>query len=145
MPDSSPGFPGATGGKEPACQRRRCKGLGFNHWVRKIMATHSSILAWRIPWTEEPGGLQSMGSHRVGYRVQPIAAALHFPSLVQCAMCSFSNPKCQLAFSRHPHTYVAFHKHLTYRPSSPTQRLMVNSGFPPWMPLFQSPFLQSPA
>ena len=31
------------------------------------MATHSSILAWRIPWTEEPGGLQSMGSQRVGY------------------------------------------------------------------------------
>ena len=31
------------------------------------MATHSSILAWRIPWTEEPGGLQSMGSPRVGY------------------------------------------------------------------------------
>ena len=33
----------------------------------KEMATHSSILAWRIPWTEEPGGLQSMGSQRVGY------------------------------------------------------------------------------
>jgi hypothetical protein len=31
------------------------------------MATHSSILAWRVPWTEEPGGLQSMGSQRVGY------------------------------------------------------------------------------
>jgi len=31
------------------------------------MATHSSILAWRIPWTEEPGGLQSMGSQRVGH------------------------------------------------------------------------------
>ena len=30
------------------------------------MATHSNILTWRIPWTEEPGGLQSMGSHRVG-------------------------------------------------------------------------------
>ena len=33
----------------------------------KEMATHSSILAWRIPWTEEPGGLLSMGSHRVGH------------------------------------------------------------------------------
>ena len=31
------------------------------------LATHASILAWRIPWTEEPGGLQSMGSHRVGH------------------------------------------------------------------------------
>ena len=33
--------------------------------LEKDMATHSSILAWRIPWTEEPGGLQSMGSQRV--------------------------------------------------------------------------------
>ena len=44
----------------------------FDPWVRKIppeegMATHSSILTWRIPWTEEPGGLWSIGSHRVGY------------------------------------------------------------------------------
>ena len=35
--------------------------------LEKEMATHSSVLAWRIPWTEEPGGLQSMGSQRVGY------------------------------------------------------------------------------
>ena len=35
--------------------------------LEKGMATHSSILAWRIPWTEEPGGLQSMGSQRVGH------------------------------------------------------------------------------
>ena len=35
--------------------------------VEKAMATHSGVLAWRIPWTEEPGGLQSMGSLRVGY------------------------------------------------------------------------------
>ena len=36
-------------------------------YVEKHMATHSSILAWRILWTEEPGGLLSMGSHRVGH------------------------------------------------------------------------------
>ena len=35
--------------------------------LEKEKATHSSILAWRIPWTEEPGGLQSMGSQRVGH------------------------------------------------------------------------------
>ena len=35
--------------------------------IEKEMATHSSTFAWRIPWTEEPGGLQSMGSQRVGY------------------------------------------------------------------------------
>ena len=42
--------------------------LFVNHTsVEKAMATHSSFLAWRIPWTEEPGGLPSMGSHRVGH------------------------------------------------------------------------------
>ena len=35
--------------------------------LEKAMATHFSILAWQIPWTEEPGGLPSMGSHRVGH------------------------------------------------------------------------------
>ena len=40
--------------------------LSQEHPLEKGMATHSSILAWRIPWREEPGGLQSMGLHRVG-------------------------------------------------------------------------------
>ena len=39
--------------------------LGWEDPLEEDMATHSSILAWRIPWTEEPGGLQSMGLHRV--------------------------------------------------------------------------------
>ena len=39
------------------------------------MATHSSVLAWRIPGTEEPGGLPSMGSHRVGHNWSDLAAA----------------------------------------------------------------------
>ena len=51
-------------------QCRRLRRLRFNPWIGKIleedMAARSSILAWRIPWTEEPGGLQSMGSQRVG-------------------------------------------------------------------------------
>jgi len=52
------GFPSGVGGKEPACQRRRCKRCGFNPWVKipwwgsRGMAIHSSILAWRSPWTE---------------------------------------------------------------------------------------------
>ena len=44
--------------------------LGLVHWddpAEKEMATHSGVLAWRIPGTEEPGGLLSMGSHRVGH------------------------------------------------------------------------------
>ena len=39
----------------------------LNRWSEKAMAPHSSPLAWKIPWVEEPGRLQSMGSHRVGY------------------------------------------------------------------------------
>ena len=40
------------------------------------MAPHSSTVAWKIPWTEEPGGLQSMGSHRVGQDCSDLAAAV---------------------------------------------------------------------
>ena len=45
------------------------------HALEKEMATHSSVLAWRIPGTEEPGGLPSMGSHRVGHYWSDLAAA----------------------------------------------------------------------
>ena len=45
------------------------------HALEKEMATHSSVLAWRIPGTGEPGGLLSMGSHRVGYDSSNLAAA----------------------------------------------------------------------
>ena len=41
--------------------------LGLEDPLEEEIATHSSILAWKIPWTEEPGRLQSMGSQRVGY------------------------------------------------------------------------------
>ena len=46
--------------------------------LEKEMATHSSFLAWRIPGTGEPGGLPSMGSHRVGHDWSNLAAATHF-------------------------------------------------------------------
>ena len=42
----------------------RIRSLGWEYSLEEEMATHSSILAWRIPWTEEPGGLQSMGSQK---------------------------------------------------------------------------------
>ena len=45
----------------------RVQSLGPEDPLKKEMATHSSILAWRIPWTEDPGGLQSMGSQTVGH------------------------------------------------------------------------------
>ena len=69
------GFPGASVHKEPTCQCRRHRRPGFPPWasfppvillqedpLEEEMATRSSTLAWRILWTEEPGGLQSVGS-----------------------------------------------------------------------------------
>ena len=49
----------------PAMQKTQVQSLGWEDPLEKEMATHSSILAWRIPWTEEPGGLHSTGSQRV--------------------------------------------------------------------------------
>ena len=49
----------------PAMQKTRVQSLGQEDVLEKGMATHSTILGWEIPWTEEPGGLQSMGSQRV--------------------------------------------------------------------------------
>ena len=51
----------------PAVQETCAQSLGGEDPLEKEMATHSSILAWRIPWMEEPGGLQSTGSQRVGH------------------------------------------------------------------------------
>ena len=51
----------------PAMQKTWVGSLGQEDPLEKEMAAHSSALAWKIPWTEEPGGLQSMGSQRVGH------------------------------------------------------------------------------
>ena len=51
----------------PTMWETQVQSLGQEDLLEKEMATHSSILAWKIPWTEEPGGLQSMGLQRVGH------------------------------------------------------------------------------
>ena len=51
----------------PTMQETRVRPLGWEDPLEKEMATHSSTLAWRNPWMEEPGGLQSMGPQRVGH------------------------------------------------------------------------------
>ena len=51
----------------PAMRETWVRSLGWEDPLEEGMATHSSLLAWRIPWTEEPGGLQSTGSQRVGH------------------------------------------------------------------------------
>ena len=59
------GSPGGSDGKESACTQVRS--LSQVDLLEKGIAAHSSVLAWRIPWTEEPGRLQSMRSQRVGH------------------------------------------------------------------------------
>ena len=57
------GFPGGSTVKNPpATQEMRVQSLGWEDPLEEKTATHSSIPVWEIPWTEEPGGLQSMGS-----------------------------------------------------------------------------------
>ena len=72
-----PGSPGGASGKELTCQCRICKRHGLDPWLGKShgegMAVDSSILAWRIPWTEEPGGLQSIGLQRVRHDSNDLA------------------------------------------------------------------------
>ena len=61
-------FPDGSDGKQSACDAGDLDSIpGWEDPLEKEIETPSSILAWRIPWTEEPGGLQSMGSHRVGH------------------------------------------------------------------------------
>ena len=56
----------------PAMQETRIRSLGWEDPLEKGMATHSSVLAWIIPWTKESGGLQSTGSQRVGHKGEMI-------------------------------------------------------------------------
>ena len=70
----------------PAMQKMWVRSLGWEDPLEKETATHSSIPAWGIPWTEEPGGLQSMGSQRVGHErisnthVQVLTGPIPIPS-----------------------------------------------------------------
>ena len=64
------GFPGGSASEESMCtaaQETPVRSLGREDPLEKEMESYSSILAWRIPWTEEPGRLQSMGSQKVGH------------------------------------------------------------------------------
>ena len=70
----------------PLMQETQVRSLGWEDPLEKEMVTHASILAWRIPWTEKPGGLQSTGSQRVGHDWAPSPS----PSGVHRCACMFS-------------------------------------------------------
>ena len=61
------GFPGGSDGKVPTMRETQVQSLGREDLLEKEMAPHSSILALKIPWAEEPGRLYTMGSKRVGH------------------------------------------------------------------------------
>ena len=83
----------------PAMQETRIRSLGWKDPLEKIMATHSSILAWRIPWTEEPGGLQSMGSERVGHSSSYIFARVNMRLMKQSNSRTFNDFKNTAVYS----------------------------------------------
>ena len=91
------------------------------------MATHSSILAWRVPGMEEPGGLPSMGSHRVGHNWSDLAAAAAFPGCrvnisqwkkwLQCIFCSLQWSGHPLCWTGHKDTgknFMSFLETITF-------------------------------
>ena len=91
------GFPGGSDGNRICVQ---CRKPGFNPGgedpLEKGMATHSIILAWRIPWTEEPGKLQSTGLQRVGHNwAQQHLAIIPFYSLPRSQLFHLWNGNCQ--------------------------------------------------
>ena len=95
----------------PAVQKTRVRSLGWEDPLEKEMVTHFSILAWKISWTEEPGGLQSMGSQRVGHdwvtntqhvmSGTSISSYLEFSEFLRCRLIfssdviSFSHSSCK--------------------------------------------------
>ena len=90
------------------------------------MATHSSVLAWRIPGTGEPGGLPSMGSHGVGHDWSDLAAAAAAAHVVTDSVC------CSHGYSPSP-------EHCPFSPGSLTQSPRLVSLLPTWPTLLQCP------
>ena len=79
--------PGSSAGKESACNAGKPGSIpGREHPLEKGMATHSSILAWKIPWTEELGRLQSMGSQRVRHDWAANTFTFHFFHAIVCSI-----------------------------------------------------------
>ena len=68
----------------PTMRETQVQSLGREDPLEKDMATHSSILAWKIPWTEEPGGLQSMGLQRVGHDSATSLLKRKLPKVTKC-------------------------------------------------------------
>ena len=81
-------------------QENRVQSLGWEDSLEKAMATHSSIIAWKIPWTEEPGRLQSMGSQKI--QTQLSNKQFHFHSCFSLHFASGKESACQCRRHKRP-------------------------------------------
>ena len=102
--------------------------LGWEDPLGKGIATHSSILAWRIPWTEDPGGLQSMGSKRVRYTERLTQQQSFMPQL-QLLICCFVQLPSGVQLSVTPWT-VARQASLSFTTSQSLLKLVFKSVMP---------------
>ena len=113
------GFPGGSAVKNlPAMQETQetqVRSRGWEDPLEESMATHSSTLAWRSPWTEEPGGLQSMGSQRVRYDWRDWehidTLAIYLSSLGECLFKSFAHLLFSIRFFL---VFCSCYKHSLY-------------------------------
>ena len=80
----------------------RVQSLSWEDPLEEGMATHSSVLAWRISWTEEPGGLRSIGSQRVGHNLSNLASTVSYHSV----LCTWDSPS---SVAQSCHCCCAFH------------------------------------
>ena len=103
------GFPSAPDGKESACNAGNL-GLipGWEEPLEKGMAPHSSILAWKIPWTEEPGRLPSMGSQRVNWVANTVLFVIVCASYSPTPSCPSLFPSPHLNYTCSLYLWVCF-------------------------------------
>ena len=115
----SGGFPGGIVVKNLTCLCKRCRRWGVTFLAREDLlqeeiATHFTILAWKIPWTEEPGRLQSMGSQRVGHDWTCTHRGLKTTEIYSFTVLEAANPKsgclqgCAHSESSRKRSFLAF-------------------------------------
>ena len=107
----------------PTMRETWVQSLGWEDLLEKEMATHSSILAWKIPWTEEPGRLQSMGSQRVGHNWATSLSLLDSME-IKLAILKESNPEYSLE-RRMLKLKLQYFGHLMWRTDSLEKTLML--------------------
>ena len=129
------GFPGGSDGKEFTCKAGDLVLIpGLGRSSREGMSTHSNILAWRIPWSEERGGLQSMGSQRVGHDWAANTFTLAHITHTHVHRCIYKNYPVRKTFQKSlkwiDENRVNIHKTVTRRKQKIRQLQLIKSASP---------------